>query len=129
MLADLNVTQTQIWAPTRLTPTKGRNDDHLLALTVRWHAVALRVVSVRRVRPWRLQGGAVLSLSVGGHAASPGQTMAEKDQRGGSFWWRVLYLFEDETMMTNFFELSDRKLLHIIPEIQAFDAMNDWKNK
>lgn len=48
--------------------------------------------------------------------------LPEKDQRGGSFWWRVIYLFENETTI---FEPSSRKLLHIIPEIQAFDAMNN----
>lgn len=41
--------------------------DSLLGLTVRWHAVALRVVGVRCVRAGRLQGRTVLGLSVRGH--------------------------------------------------------------
>lgn len=49
-------------------------------LTVRWHAVALRMVSVRCVRPWRLQGGAVLGLSIRSHDTSPGQLILEKEE-------------------------------------------------
>lgn len=43
----------------------------LLVLTVRWHAIALRMVSVRCVWPWGLQGGAVLGLPICSHDTSP----------------------------------------------------------
>lgn len=52
----------------------------LLVLTVRWHAIALRMVSVRCVWPWGLQGGAVLGLSVCSHDTSPGQLIFEKEE-------------------------------------------------
>lgn len=42
----------------------------LCVLTVWWHAVALRVVSVRCVWSCRLEGGTVLSLSIRSHDTS-----------------------------------------------------------
>lgn len=38
------------------------------------------MVSVRCVWPWRLQGGAVLGLSIRCHDTSPGQLILEKEQ-------------------------------------------------
>lgn len=50
-------------------------------LTVGRHAVALRMVSVRRVRPRSLERRAVLSLSIRSHDTSPGQLSSRRRKK------------------------------------------------
>lgn len=50
----------------------------LFVLTVRWHAVALCVVRVRCVWSCRLEGRAVLSLSICCHDNDPGEGRKKK---------------------------------------------------